>query len=943
MVRVLTVFLLFVAALCGQQYVIFTFAGGVPPVTPAPAASSSVGDPPRAAVDAAGNLYFGSDHAIFKVDTTGTLTCIGGIGRDGISGDGGPALNAQMSYPWGIAVDASGNVYFTDKNSNNIRRIAVNGTIGVFAGAVAAGFAGDGGPAGAALFSGPSGLAFDAAGDLYVADTGNQRIREITASGTVSTVAGTGNQGYSNDGAPAVSADLNGPEGVAVDAAGNLYIADTENQRVREVSKGGTISTFAGTGFPSFSGDNGPAIQATLFLPTDVAADQSGNVYIADLGSSRIRMVTNGTITTIAGSDGGIEPTPGQAAVSIRFNGPTGVAVDGAGNVYFAEGSIGSGSSLVGGDFRVWEITAGIANSAAGNGLESYSGDGGPAAQAQINTPGGLAFDSAGNLYVADAANNRVRRISPSGTIVTVAGTGVAGYSGDYGPATSAQLNQPVGVAVDSAGNLYIADTGNNRIRVVLTNGTIAPLAGNGNAAFEGDGGPAVLAALHAPEGVAVDAAGNVYIADTKSLRVREVVVGSSIIQTLAGSGVAGYSGDGGPGTSAALNSPSSVAVDSAGDVYFTDELNGLVRKINPAGVITTVAGTPLPASPNGGAVAVVGGGDGGPAIGALLLAPKAVLLDGAGNLYITDSGENKVRMVGTNGIITSIAGNGTCCYSGDGGIGTVAQLNVPWGLAMDSAGNLYVADSGNNAIRQVAPAGSTTFLVRVANSASDQSGGVAPGEIVAVYGAGLGPAQGIAFQIGGSAGYPTQLGGTQVLFNGTPGPILYTSAGQVSTIVPYEVSGANVQITVNYQGQSTAALTEPLVPSAPAIFSMDASGSGQARAFNVDGTANSPTNPAEEGSTITFYATGEGLTSPPGVDGELDEGNPPQPVLPVAVMIGGLSASVQYAGGIRGQVAGLMMVQAQVPSGVAPGDAVPLQLVVGTATSPAVTIAVTH
>ncbi len=942
MVRVVAVFLLCVTVLCGQQYVIFTIAGGAPPVTPAPAAGSSVGDPPRGAVDSAGNLYFGSDHSIFKVDSSGTLTCIGGTGREGFSGDGGAATSAQMSYPWGIAVDASGNVYFTDQNSNNIRRIAVNGTIGVFAGSARAGFSGDGGPASGAQFSGPSGLAFDSAGNLYVADTGNQRIRKIAPDGTISTVAGSGEQGYTNDGAPAIYADLNGPEGVAADPSGNLYIADTLNQRIRMVAKDGTISTFAGTGFPGYSGDGGPATAATMFLPTDVAADRSGKVYIADLGSSRIRVVANGTITTIAGSDSGATPTDGQAAISIRFNGPTGVVVDSAGNVYFAEGSIGSGTGLGDAAYKIWKVDAGdILTTAAGDGLESYSGDGGPAARAQIDTPAAMAFDSAGNLYVADSGNNRVRQISPGGAIVTVAGTGVAGYSGDYGPATSAQLNRPMGVALDSAGNLYIADTGNNRIRLVYPDGTIAPVAGNGNAAFEGDGGQAVLAALHAPRGVAVDSGFNVYIADTLSLRVREITT-DGVIHTLAGSGVAGFSGDLGSATSANLNSPSSVAVDAQGNVYFTDELNGLVRKISTGGVITTVAGTPLPSGP--GLHAIIVGGDGGPATQALLLAPKAVLLDGSGNLYITDSGENRVRMVTPNGTIGTIAGNGTCCYSGDGGLANAAQLNVPWGLALDKAGNLYVADSANNAIRQVAPAGSSSFILRVVNSASNQSGGVSPGEIVAIYGAGLGPAQPQQFQPAGSGQVPIQLGGTQVLFNGTPGPILYTSAGQVSVVAPYEMSGANVQIAVQYQGQTTAALSVPLVPSAPAIFSLDASGSGQARAFNADGTPNSAANPAAAGSTITFYATGEGQTSPVGVDGQLDGANPPQPVLPVAVTIGGEAARVQYAGGVEGQVAGLMMVRVQIPGGVAAGRAVPVQLQVGTAASPgAVTIAVSQ
>ena len=930
MVRVFSFYLLFATALFGQQYVIFTIAGGTPPVTPAPAASSSVGDPPRAAVDSAGNMYFGGGHAIFKVDSNGTLTCIAGTGREGFAGDGGPATSAQMSYPWGIAVDASGDVYFTDRNSNDVRRISANGTIGVFAGSATAGFGGDGGPAAGAYFNGPSGLAFDAAGNLYVADTGNQRIRRISPDGTIATVAGSGEQGYTNDTGPAIYADLNGPEGVAADSAGNLYIADTLNQRVRVVSKNGIINTLAGTGFPGYSGDGGPATAATMFLPTDVAVDSAGNVYIADLGSGRIRMVSNGIITTFAGSDDGTVPTPGQAAISIRFNGPTGVAVDMAGNVYFTEGTIGSGSELTTGDYRVWEVSQGIALAAAGNGLESYAGDGGPATRAQMNTPAGMAFDSAGNLYFADSQNHRIRRISPAGAIATVAGDGTPGFSGDGGPATSAQLNQPMGVAVDVSGNLYIADTANNRIRMVSPSGTILTIAGNGNAAFEGDEGPAIQAALHAPRGVAVDSAGNIYIADTLSLRVRYMTA-NSYIHTLAGSGIAGFSGDGGQATGAAIDQPSSVAADAAGNVYFTDEGNGRVRQVTPAGVITTVAG--------GG---TNGPGDGGPATQAVLAAPKAVLVDASGNLYITDSGQNRLRMVTPNGGIATIAGNGNCCYTGDGGLAASGELNVPWGLAMDAGGKLYLADSANNAIRQVAPVTSGSFILQVTNAASGQTGAIAPGEIVAIYGAGLGPAQPAQYQAGGTGPVATQLGGTQALFNGIPAPLLYSSAGQVSAVVPYEVTGSQVSVTIQYQGRTTAAVSVPLAASAPAIFSLNASGTGQARAFNADGTPNSVANPAAAGSTVTIYATGEGETSPVAEDGQIDGPNPPQPVLPVAATVGGEAAAVLTAGGVSGQIAGLLMVQVQLPSAIAASSAAPIQLQIGGVTSPpGVTIAV--
>jgi len=325
---------------------------------------------------------------------------------------------------------------------------------------------------------------------------------------------------------------------------------------------------------------------------------------------------------------------------------------------------------------------------------------------------------------------------------------------------------------------------------------------------------------------------------------------------------------------------------------------------------------------------------------------PRGVLLDGSGNLYITDSGQHRIRKVAPGGVITTIAGNGTCCYSGDGGPAAFAQLNVPWGLALDAAGNLYVADSANNAIRQVAPGASGSFILRVTNAASGvlsgPAGGVSNGEIVAIYGAGLGSAQPTQFQLDSNGLVTTQLGGTRVLFNGAPGPVLYASAGQVTAIVPYNITGAGIQIAVQYQGQTTSAVTVPLLPAAPALFTVDGSGSGQARAVNLDGSTNDAAHPAPQGTYILLYSTGEGRTSPTGVDGSLDGVDPPQPVLPVSVTIGGQEANIVYAGGVSGEVAGLMQIRAQVPSGITPGSAVPVRLQVGTAVSPAgVTVSV--
>src|ERR1051325_2002936 len=266
-----------------------TFAGGFPPATPTDALRASIGDPPRVAVDAAGSIYFGSLHSIFKVDRTGTLTRIAGTGRAGLNGDGVPSTVAQLNYPVGVAVDATGNVYYAERDGSQIRKIDSKGTITTL-------------PVDA--LSSPKGLAFDGAGNLYIADTGNNVVRKFSPSGVLTTVAGNGAPAFSGDGGAPLAASLNGPEGVAIDAGGNLYIADTFNHRVRVVAADGTISTFAGNGLPAFTGDHGPPASASMFLPTVVAVDTAGNLYIADLGNSRIRKVAKGVISTIAGNDG---------------------------------------------------------------------------------------------------------------------------------------------------------------------------------------------------------------------------------------------------------------------------------------------------------------------------------------------------------------------------------------------------------------------------------------------------------------------------------------------------------------------------------------------------------------------------------------------------------------------------------------------------------------
>ncbi|MBH0186023.1 MAG: hypothetical protein HP477_11600 [Nitrospira sp.] len=337
----------------------------------------------------------------------------------------------------------------------------------------------------------------------------------LTASSpTINTVAGRG-QGFSGDGGPATVARLRAPHGVAIDTVGNLWIADTGNYRIRKIDAAGVITTVAGTGVQGFSGDGGPATAAELNDPTGVAVDTVGNLWIADSLNHRIRKVdAAGVITTVAGTGGA-----------------------------------------------------------------GFSGDGGPATAAELNDPHGVAVDTAGNLWITDLKNHRIRKVDAAGVITTVAGTGVAGFSGDGGPATAAQLHAPHGVAVDTAGNLWIAERDNYRIRKVDAAGVITTVAGTGVQGFSGDGGPATAAQLVSPNGVAVDTAGNLWIADYDSHRIRKVDA-AGVITTVAGTGVLGFSGDGGPATAAWLLAPASVAVDTAGTFWFADLGNHRIRKV---------------------------------------------------------------------------------------------------------------------------------------------------------------------------------------------------------------------------------------------------------------------------------------------------------------------------------------------------------------------------
>jgi trimeric autotransporter adhesin len=703
----------------GHSYTISTFAGGGLPVNVA-GPSASIGNPSGIAADAAGNIFLVGQNALLRLDgKTGILTRVAGNGTPGFSGDGGPATSAQLAGPSGVAVDSAGTLYIADSGNYRVRKVA-NGIISTVAGNGTMGFSGDQGPATSAQLSGPNGIAVDSSGNLYICDSVTSRVRKVSG-GVIASIAGTGfiervEGGYRVHN-PATDAQLIQPRFVAVDAAGNVYIADYHKHRIRKVSNG-AITTVAGTEEQGFSGDGGPATSAQLWGPSGVAVDSTGALYIADTYNHRIRQVSNGIITTVVGNGtrgfGGDNGPANAAALSS----PESVAVDSSGNVYITDRGNG----------RIRKVSNGVITTVAGTGTFSFGGDGGPATSAQLHlyTPigdfpstrpeplSGVAVDSAGNVYIADELNQRVRRIS-GGVITTIAGSAATSgrESGDNGPATSAELRNLIGVAVDSKGTFYVGGAYSHRIRKV-SGGVITTVAGNGTSGFSGDDGPAASAQVNSPLGVAVDSAGNLFIADTGNHRIRKVSRG--VITTVAGNGTQGFSGDNGPALSAQLSFPRGIAVDSAGSLYFVDGQPKLsergnfsyrVRKVSK-GVITTVAGggasTASP-TPGGRPLTVMESllrqmGDNGPATSARLFNPVSLAVDSAGDLYIADVDMGRIRKV-SKGVIATIAGGGASF--GDHGPATNARLS-PRGLAVDRHGNIYVADSAHNRIRLLKP-----------------------------------------------------------------------------------------------------------------------------------------------------------------------------------------------------------------------------------------------
>lgn len=835
------------------------------------ATSAELSFPTGLALDSSGNLYIADFYAkvIRKVNlTSGIITTVAGTGTGGDTGDGQLATSAEINGAQFVSVDSAGNIYFADQYDEVVREVfASNHTINTIAGLLdSPGYTGDDGPAASAELQTPEAVVVDSVGNLYIADTGNNVIRMITA-GKISTIAGNGTAGFLGDGGTATSAELKGPQALALDSAANIYVADTGNFRLRAVggflpttptltvssslnpsASGGSVtftatissgptgsisfydgSTLLGSG--TISGSAATYTTSALSIGNhNITASWPGNSQYDPVTSSAILQAVNasGVTVTVASSN-----NPSTYGESITFtatisSGPTGsitfydgttsigtgaiigttatlttgslvagthsITASWAGNssygastssaitqtvskitpsltvsasqnpsssgqsvtftanisngltgtITFYDGSsaIGTGtisggeatlttSSLVVGSNSItasWPgsstynavtsaaITqtvdssgssgSGTINSFAGTGTKGCTGNGQTATSATLSQPMGAHTDASGNVYFADYSCATISKIS-NGTITTVAGNGHEGSGGDGGAPTSAKLDYPTDVTVDASGNLYIADAGNSRVRVVNTQGasitvfgvtvaagTIATVAGNGSYGYSGDNGPATSADLSYPSGLALDSAGNLYIADFQAKVVRMVAAGTGTISTVAGTGTGGYTGDGNSATSAEINGVEFVAVDGDGNIYLPDQYDNVIRQVSTTmHDINTIVG-------NGSSGYA---GDGGAALSAKLHTPEQVALDAQGNLYFADTGNNVIRTVNAGShIISTVAGNGTAGSSGDGGSATSAELKGPQGLALDAAADIYVSDTGNYRVRQV-------------------------------------------------------------------------------------------------------------------------------------------------------------------------------------------------------------------------------------------------
>ena len=645
--------------------ILHTFAGDGAPGDEGdggPAIDARVYGPHDLALDRHGNLYFSDlwNNCYRRIDReTGIITRIAGAGRVGRGGTGGPALYAEIDTTSGVAIDDEGNIYLSGEWDNNIRRIdAETGTIEVFAGQEARHYPSEDGP-----------------------------LRPYTgrlAGTTFSWETGLSLGGYHGDGGPASDAGFFHPEHVAFDSKGDLYVCDNSNNRIRKIDmKTGIVTTVLGDGRHSSQGDGGPAVEASVLMPDSLCIDAHDNMYVGEKYGYRVRRVdaATGIVSTIVGTGVPGWGEEGLHGSETRCNScESGIWADSDGTVHWSDCS---------GRLRRYDGATGIVTTALGG---THVGDGGPAVDAFLRGPAGICVGPDGHVYFADPWNQRIRAIDPlTGTIRTVAGSGARAFGGDNGPALEASFGSPHDVSVDSRGRVVIADSRHGRLRRVDEDGMVRTIAGTAFKADLGDGAPAVSASLYHVQAVAHGPNDDIYVGDAVG-RIRRIDAVTGVIATVAGAGIQGWSGDGGPAVRARIGAPSAIRIARDGSLYFTDAAFNVVRRVDDAGTISTVAGTGEPGfSP-----------DGTQARNARIEQPWGLAVDRGGRVYFSDSFNNRVRRIEPDGTLRTVAGSDEAGDAGDGGDAARARLNEPHGICLYSQDVLLVSDYYNNRIRAI-------------------------------------------------------------------------------------------------------------------------------------------------------------------------------------------------------------------------------------------------
>ena len=610
---------------------------------------------------------------------TATISLLAG-GLGGATFADGTGTNTRFNHPGGIVVDSHGNTFVADTLNDVIREISPAGVVSTFAGITGIASAIDG-KGSAAAFNSPKGLAIDSQDTIYVADYGNQIIRKVTSDGTVTTIAGFAGLGSLLDG-NGTSTLFHNPTGIAVDATRNVYVADTANSVIRRITPAGDVTTYAGTGTAGSA--NGAAAIATFRAPQGVAVDSQGNVYVADTGNYCIRKIsTVGEVSTLAGTINSPGSIDGSGSSALFLN-PSAIIIDSTDHLVVADGN------------TLREIdTTGTVTTLAGKATATGTIDG-TGSSARFKAIAALAFDNAGTVHVADTGNSLIRSMDSSTAVTTVAGSvsphGTSQQTGTTDNSTSlARFNVPTGLSVDSAGNVYVADTSNNTIRKITRAGVVSTLAGTAGVAGAANGS-ASLATFRIPTGTAVNSTtGVVYVADAFNNMIRSISPqgGGVVVGVPAGSSGVTGSADG-TGAAATFSAPIGVALDPSGNVYVADAGSSIIRKMTPAGAVSTLAG-----------LAGSTGAADGQGQAARFHSPSGLTVDQTGNVYVADSISNTIRKITPDGTVTTLAGSALNKGAADG-LGSAASFNDPVGVALDSAGNVYVADSNNFVVRKI-------------------------------------------------------------------------------------------------------------------------------------------------------------------------------------------------------------------------------------------------